>query len=266
MATKTFMLDFPPALCHIIHFVRNITARWRYREEKEFCINFMVHSHRYCVAFSGLIREHWDDLKSFTLQQKFGRDAVIYHADDPPDAIYWIQSGRAKVVQLSEDGKQKTLGFYLEGDWFGEVCLCSGTTRDSQAVALEPVIVVAFSVRGLLNLLKRKPELTLDLLMLFCARLVECQEQVASLAFDEVRERLAKELLRLSQLGSSQASRRIPLPIELTHQELANFVNTTRENVTTIMNEFRRRRLIEYKRGKIHVLPALRDYLKRESA
>jgi CRP/FNR family transcriptional regulator len=226
----------------------------------------MVQSHRYCVAFSALIREQWDDLKRLTFQQKFGRNALIYHVGDPPEAIYWVRSGRVKVAQLSEDGKENIIGLYQEGDWFGEVCLCNGKSRDNQAVALGAVIVVAFSVTGLLDLLRKKPELALDLLMVFCARLAESQEQVASLAFHEVRERLARELLRLSQLESGRAKTHMPMPIELTHQELANFVNTTRENITTIMNEFRRQGLIEYKRSKIHVLPTLRDYLQRKPA
>ena len=216
----------------------------------------MIDSHRYCVAFSGLIRQQWDELAAFTTAHRFDRGHVIYSMGDPSDAMYLIESGQVKVEQLSAGGKEKITGIYRKGELFGELCICKKGTRDSQAIALEPVTIVSFGVNGLLNLLRKTPEIIFDLLMVFCIRLFECQEQIATLAFDEVRERLAKELLRLSGLPGSQREKGgVRLAVDLTHQELANLVNTTRENVTRIMNEFREEGLLDYSREGIVIFP-----------
>jgi CRP/FNR family transcriptional regulator, cyclic AMP receptor protein len=224
----------------------------------------MVESHRYCLAFSTFIRSSWENLKVFTTSLRFERNGVIYSMGDPADAIYLIEAGQVKIVQLSIDGKEKIAGIYQKGDLFGEVCMCEKGKRESQAIALDPVTLTSFSVRTILALVKEDAGVALKLLMVFCARLSECQEQVASHVFDEVRERLGKELLRLSRLSvARQKEDRVELIVSLTHEDLAHLVGTTRENATEIMNEFRRRSLVEYSRGAIEVFPSrLEEYLK----
>jgi len=76
------------------------------------------------------------------------------------------------------------------------------------------VDVTSFRVDGFLQVLQNKPDMVFSLLMVFCARVVDCQEQVARLAFDEVRVRLVKEMLRLSGMPAGQLkSGQVELPV-----------------------------------------------------
>ena len=108
-------------------------------------------------------------------------------------------------------------------------------------------------------------EIVFNLLMVFCERIHNYQQQLASLAFDDVRGRLAREMLRLSELPEGEPKRRLfELPVRLTHQELADLVSTTRDNVTRIMNEFRKDGLVDYGRERIVVFPdRLEAYLRK---
>lgn len=225
----------------------------------------MLESHRYCQVFSELIRGHLGELNAFTTAARFERNEVIFSVGDPPDAMYLIESGRVKVSQLSGEGEEKVIGIYQRGEIVGEVCLCEKGPRESQAVALETANMTSFRVNGLLRVLQNRPEMVFSLLMVFCARILECQGAVASLAFDEVRERLVKEMLRLSEMPARQPKRgAVELPVHLTHQELANLVSTTRDNITRIMNEFRKDGLIDYGREKILIFPdRLENYLRK---
>lgn len=240
------------------------SADWRCIQEAkaQLC---MIDSHRYCVAFSTFVRRYWSELRAFTRTDSFQHRQVIYSIGDPPDAIYLIEAGRVKVAQLSADGKEKIIGLYQKRDLFGEVCICDKAKREEQAIALEPATVTSFSVRVVLSLVAQKPELALKLLMVFCARLVECHEEINALAFDEVRERVVKELLRLSRSpGGQRESGGVRLAVRLTHQELAQLANTTRETATAIMNEFRTHDLVDYGLGKILVFPdKLENYLRK---
>ena len=228
----------------------------------------MLDSHRYCVAFSTVVRRYWSDLGAFTRPESFQPKQIIYSVGDAPDAIYLIESGQVKVVQLSADGEEKIIGLYQEKDLFGEVCICEKAKREEQAIALEPATVSSFSVKAVLALVAQKPELALKLLMVFCARLVECQEEINALAFDEVRERIVKELLRLSRSpGGQPESGGVRLAVSLTHQEIAQLANTTRETVTAIMNEFRRHDFVDYGQGRILVFPdKLENYLSKRGS
>ena len=148
---------------------------------------------------------------------------------------------------------------------FGEVCIWEGAKRDDQAIALNPATVTFFSVKVALELVAHKPALALKLLRVFCALLVESHEEINALAFDDARERLANELLHLSRSpGIRQENGGVQLAVSLTHQELAQLVNATRETATAIMNEFRRQDLVDYGHGAIFVFhDRLEDYLRK---
>lgn len=225
----------------------------------------MVASHRYCVAFSAVVRMYWDELRAFIRTRSFQRRQFIYSLGDPPDTMYLIESGQVKVVQLSPGGEEKIVGLYQSRDLFGEVCVCERARRNDQAVALEATTVSSFSLKTVLELIARKPELALKLLMVFCARLVECHEAIGALAFDDVRERLVKELLRLStSQGSEPENGGVRLAVSLTHQEIAQIVSTTRETATAIMNELKRLELVDYGQKGMLVFPSkLEKYLNR---
>jgi len=222
----------------------------------------LFRSHDHCITFSALIREHWDELKDMTRPAAFGRNATIYAIGDAASTIYSIVAGRVKLVRLSSSGKEQTLGIYEKKDIFGEVCLCGGTRREEQAVAMEPTEAIQFDIDDLLHLMKSRPQLLIELCMILCSRLHESQEHLAQLVFDDTRQRLAKQLLLLNR--SFAADGESPQPITPTHEELAHLVNTTRERVTLLLNEFRRMALVEYGVASIRVhQDRLENYLRR---
>jgi len=220
-------------------------------------------SHRYCITFSSLVRDNWDDLKKLTNERSFARGEAIYSIDDPASRLYMIALGKVKVVRLSERGQEKTMGMYQTRDFFGEVCLCEASRREEQALAMEPTTVAVFDTMELMRMFRKRTELMYELLMVVCARLYESQEEIARLVFDDVRARLAKQLLVLES-RANQAPLAGPNPVTLTHEELAHLVSSTRENVTAIPNEFRRMGLVDYRAGQIFVFPPqIEAYLRR---
>jgi CRP/FNR family transcriptional regulator, cyclic AMP receptor protein len=225
----------------------------------------LFRSHEHCITFSALIRERWGEFKDLTRAIAFERSATIYAIGDSASTIYSIVVGRVKLVRLSPSGKEQTLGVYEKQDIFGEICLCGGTRREEQAVALEPTDAVQLNVDELLGLMKTRPEMLIELCMILCSRLHESQEHLAQLVFDDTRQRLAKQLLLLNR--SFNAETETTQPITLTHEELAHLVNTTRERVTLLLNEFRRMGLIEYSTKNIRVhADRMESYLRRNGA
>ncbi len=219
-----------------------------------------------CAEFFGAISAHFRELHQFPSERSYKRGDVIFSAGDPPDEIYMVESGRVELVCVSPGGRQKIIAIYQAGDLFGELCVCEGKLRsEGRAVALGPTHTVSFKAQSVLELLGRKPELAVDLLLLVCARLAELQEQIATLVFNSIPQRLAKELLHLAPSLASPAAGGTPeVAINLTHEELAKVVGTSREVVTAVMNQFRRQGLLEYGRRKIVFSPArLEGYLRK---
>jgi CRP/FNR family cyclic AMP-dependent transcriptional regulator len=217
-----------------------------------------VESHRNCLVFSAVIQANLPALQKYTAERNIARGQTVYSLDDPADELYLIEEGRVKIVRLSAEGQQKILNIYQSGDFFGELCLCGEQQRAEQAVALDSVRLKCFQMKGLLKLLERKPEMILGLVQLFCARLGESYDQITALAFDNLPRRLAREILRLSRAleGAPGQDGDGQLTLNLTHEDLAHLVGTSREMVTTMMTQFRQRGVLNYTRGHIYVEPA----------
>ncbi|MFQ5663076.1 MAG: Crp/Fnr family transcriptional regulator [Terriglobia bacterium] len=224
-----------------------------------------MESHANCLAFSSFIRANLQALHGFQTHREYERGQTVYCMGDAADEVYLIDRGRVKIVRISADGQQKILSIYQNGDCFGELCICGGTKRSEQAVALESLKVTSFHVQGLLKILRKRPEMVVALLLVICARLREAHDQIATLAFENIPRRLAREILQLSR--SANATPAPPgeqVRLNLTHEELSHLVGTSREMITTVMNQFRERGLVDYTRRNILVHPErLQAFLER---
>ncbi len=67
-----------------------------------------------------------DDLQGIAalLQEKFvAKDSVVFRQGEPADALYIVRSGRIKQATFDAVGRERVLGFYTDGQAFGEAAL-----------------------------------------------------------------------------------------------------------------------------------------------
>jgi len=222
-----------------------------------------------CIAPTAEIHEHLRQLDQVRLEGRYGRGDVIYSAKGASDAIYVVESGRVESVYVSPEGREKIMAIYGKGDVFGVLSICGAEVNgELRAVALEPTRIASFKAENVRGLLHRKPEFAVDLLLVLCTHLAELQEEIATLAFLPIPQRVAKELLRLAPSLAKNGETKSPeVALSLTHEELARLVGTSREVITAVMNQFRRDGLLEYGRRNIVFSPVrLEEYLVADRA
>jgi CRP/FNR family transcriptional regulator, cyclic AMP receptor protein len=191
------------------------------------------------------IQGQLNELRVVSGERDYSRNETIYHLDDPADHIFYIVSGSVKITRVSDDGKEKIISIHRTGEIFGELCFCEiDDRRSDQAVAMEHTRVLAIRVNDFLAMIRENPKALVDMLSLFCKRLSEAQQQIETLAFDNTTRRLARVLIKSSHDSGEERLR-------LTHEELAQMVGTSREIITTIMNQFREEGLIDYRRSEV---------------
>ncbi len=194
------------------------------------------------------IQGQLNELRVISAEREHSRNETIYHLDDPADHIFYIVSGSVKITRVSDDGKEKIISIHRSGEIFGELCFCEiDDRRSDQAVAMETTRVLAIRVNDFLNIIRDNPKALIDMLSLFCSRLSEAQQQIETLSFDNTTRRLARMLIKSRQDARAAGLEKI----KLTHEELAQMVGTSREIITTIMNQFREEGLIEYRRSEV---------------
>ena len=54
--------------------------------------------------------------------------------------MHFLTTGRIKISKVTRDGKELTLAYRTEGDFFGEPCLLEGGPREEMAEAMDASI------------------------------------------------------------------------------------------------------------------------------
>lgn len=216
---------------------------------------FFFTRHRQCTAFMDVIRSGQQYLPKFGRPETFAEGETIYDYGDAPNQLYWVESGLVRTSVLSSTGKELVTGLWGPGELFGEFCLCGQRQRSERAVAVKESQVVRFGVEELLRLASTG-EGALALLQLFCRRISALEEKVAELAFASVRTRLGLLLLSLAREGMPQADGSVVCYQYPTHEEMARRIGTTREQVTSLLAQFRRSGAVVYRRkGPLRIFP-----------
>ncbi len=123
-------------------------------------------------------------------------------------------------------------------------------------MVVEDAVIVHLGVAELLQLAS-SGDGALALLQLFCQRISALEEQVAQLAFAKVRTCLGLLLLRLAEEGQKEADGGVIVYDSPTHEEMASRIGTTREQVTSLLAQFRKMGLLSYRRtGPLRIYPA----------
>src|SRR5687767_8423268 len=102
---------------------------------------------RQSSVFRSLPPEHYERLRPLLYEEHFEFGEVIVKQGDPADAFYLLSSGRARVVKMTDGGKEIALTTLRPGDEFGELALISGGTRNATVRCSTAVDVVRLDAK-----------------------------------------------------------------------------------------------------------------------
>jgi CRP/FNR family transcriptional regulator len=182
---------------------------------------------------------------------EYRRNQTIYDPQHPPAELYLIVSGRVKVVRTMEDGFRTVIGLFGPDEFFGQVALLGEhSTHHEQATTMERTLITSWSVAEIEAQIERRPWLGVALIQNMAGCCLDLQDRIQTLALDKTPERVVWGLMRLAKSGRREADGAIRIP-PLTHQVLSEYLGTSREIVTSQMNELRRQGFVRYSRKAI---------------
>lgn len=80
---------------------------------------------------------------------------------------------------------------------------------------------------------------------------LEMERRLESLVFKDSRSRIIEFLLDLNEKNGQRVGYEWVVRKFLTHQEIANFTATSRQTVTTVLNELKNKNLIVFNRKRL---------------
>jgi CRP/FNR family cyclic AMP-dependent transcriptional regulator len=183
--------------------------------------------------------------------RRLAAKTTIFRQGDPCDALFFIQSGRAKLTVLSSLGKEATITLLAPKDFVGEEAIAGiPGLRLATAITTTPCAILRIEREVMLKILNEQPAMSRLFTAFILARSMKVQSDLVDQLFNNTERRLARVLLLMSEIGKSDAPNTI-LP-EVTQSTLAEMVGTTRSRVNILLNRFRELGFIEYN-GSIKV-------------
>jgi CRP-like cAMP-binding protein len=176
---------------------------------------------------------------------KLAADEVLFLAGDPGDGCYRLEEGLLKVSMLSPSGAERILAILGPGAIVGDMAMIDGRPRSASVSALRDC-KLGFVSRAMFEAVAAKnPEIYKHLLNMLAARLRDTDQVVAAGTFLPVKGRVARALLDLAKaFGNEVDGGRIVIRQKLSQSDVAAMAGIARENVSRILNEWMRLKLV----------------------
>ena len=194
-------------------------------------------------------------LASGKTRREYQAGASIFSQGDAADAVFYVETGKVKLMVVSTSGKEAVVAILQEGSFFGEGCLAGQPLRMATATAMEPSITTRVARDAMVQMLHQDPEFAERFLAYLLSRNIRMEEDLVDQLFNSSEKRLARLLLLLANFG--QESKPIPVVAKISQETLAEMIGTTRSRVSFFMNRFRKLGFIEYNGGGMHVHSSL---------
>ena len=176
---------------------------------------------------------------------------AFFSQGDPADAVFYIQTGRAKLSVVSEKGKEATITLLSAGDFVGEESLAAiPGPRLSTASAVNTCAALKITREEMGKVLNEEPVFADFFLKFMLARSMRTQADLVDQLFNSSEKRLARILVLMAEFGKP-GERDTCIP-PVSQETLAEMIGTTRSRVSFFMNRFRKLGFIEYD-GRIKV-------------
>jgi len=182
---------------------------------------------------------------------EFKKDEFIYFPEERATHIYMIATGRVRIGHYLDDGKEVVTAILGTGEIFGELALAGEDQRKDFAQAMDSVSICPLSIDDLKDLMREDKELSFKMLKLVGLRLMKLERKLELLVFKDARTRIIEFLKDSASWKGKKVGFETMIPTKLTHKDIAALTGTSRQTVTTILNELKDQNLINFDRRKI---------------
>jgi|AntRauTorckE6833_2_1112554.scaffolds.fasta_scaffold49484_2 CRP-like cAMP-binding protein len=179
----------------------------------------------------------------------------IYLQNEASNAIYFCKKGRIKISKTSSDGKETTLYVVQPGEIFGELSLIDDGFRTHRAEALDnDVMICSFDKQRFQQILDDHPELNRQIYKRIGIRLRKIEQKLSDLIFMTAEDRIINFLAEIGERHLKPSVDEAYIKPFFTHEEIAHLTATSRQTVTTVLNELKQEGLIKFSRNKMYIV------------
>ena len=182
----------------------------------------------------------------------YQKGETIYFTEDPSNTMYLIAKGKVRLLNYSEAGEEVVRAILGRGEMFGELAILGEEKRGEIAEAMDDdTVVCPVRTDQVYDLMKDNKEFTFKIYQWIGFRLKKMERRIDNLIFKDVRGRLMDFIREQALEKGEKQGPEVRIRHHFTHQNIAHLIGTSRQTVTTTLNEMRAEGLIDFDRNRI---------------
>jgi CRP/FNR family transcriptional regulator, cyclic AMP receptor protein len=214
--------------------------------------------HVFCNLPRAALRS-FDDIK---YAMSYPKGAVLFAQGQAPQGIFVLCTGSVKLSISATNGRTIIEKIAEPGEELGLAATVSGKPYEMTAETIDPCQVNFVKRDDFLRFLKDDVEACIKVAEQLSEKYYSACKEVRSLELlHSAVEKLAKLLLEWSSKNGEAARPETRLTLRLTHEEISQIIGTSRETVTRLFAEMKKRQIVQWKGSTlvIHNMAALRE-------
>jgi CRP/FNR family transcriptional regulator len=217
----------------------------------------LIKSYKYitcstCLAKSNSLINKLNETEQAELEESRGcsyykKQDALFVEGSYPRGVFCLNHGKVKVFARGDEGKEQIIHIAKPGEIIGFRAMLSGDPYRVSAETLEECAVCFIAKDEFFKMIDTNSEFRNEIIKGLSKELGERAVSITDMAQKSVRERMAASLLQLQDIYGED-------PINLSREDLANFVGTATETLIRFLKEFKEEGLIEIQTRKVFIL------------
>jgi CRP-like cAMP-binding protein/ActR/RegA family two-component response regulator len=184
--------------------------------------------------------------------EQYAKKQNLYAEGKRPRFLYYLVSGKVKAYKTHEDGKEYITDLYSAGDFVGYSALIEDKNYDDTAIVIEDAELMQIPREDFLSMIYSDVNIAAKFIRIITQNVKEKEERLLSLAYSSLRKRVAKALVDINGKFNA-AGGTTTNPIEISREEIAQYVGTATESLIRTLSDFKSEKLVDIRNGKIVV-------------
>jgi len=211
----------------------------------ESCLTCKLRAERNFCDLPASALQAFESIKYATAYPK---GAVLFVEGQTPRGIFVLCKGRVKFSISATDGKTLIVKIVEPGEVLGLGATISGKPYELTAETIDPCQVNFVKREDFLRFLREHAEACFKVAQQLSEKYNNACHEVRSLGLSHsAGEKLAKLLLEWSAKNGEAVKPEPHLKLALTHEEIAQMIGTSRETVTRLFADLRKRQIVQTK-------------------
>jgi len=193
-----------------------------------------------------------DDYFELNISHNFviaDKSAYIYFDAQCHSKLYFVKEGYVKIGNIDDEGNEIIKHILQPGDVFGQITLERNNMLGEFAQAYKvDTVLCAFTIGDFERLLMRRPDLGIVFSKKVGQQLRRLDNRLINLLQRDARMRILYFFWTILQQKTNSDNNNCRIENYFTHEDIARLTGTSRQTVTTLINQFEQDGLLKMDR------------------